>query len=480
MDISFFEQNYNNDDAGAAAYSPRVLLKIILYCYSRGILTSRRMEEACRSNIITKALAEDSEPDHATIAAFVSSHHKEIDDLFTQVVLQCSALDLITGEMFAGDGNKLPSDASKEWSGTIEELIKKRDKLKAYIQRMTAAHIELDKDKESKALLDSFRKTMGDDKERRAKSIERLEKKLEKMNRFLESAKPKEGACGEEVQSNITDNESALIKSPHGYIQGYNGVAIADSHSQVVISAEVTGSVSESGVFPRMLDDVEAKMKLVTGKKRPLKKSIIECDTGFFSEHILQEAAKRNIEVLIPDPQFRKRDPHFDGSKGRAGKKRYTVEDFTYDKGKDRYTCPGGKTLEYKCTVKLRNNSGRQYRAKYTDCRNCPLAEKCINKRSENKKALRALYIVERKDEENLSAKMREKIDKPVYRELYSRRMQIIEPVFSNISYHKGMDRFTLRGREKVNTQWKLYNIVHNMWKCMKPLAERYGSSAKD
>jgi hypothetical protein len=159
------------------------------------------MEQACKSNITLKALAEDSEPDQATLAAFASSRKEAVADLFTQVVLQCAALDLITGEMFASDGNKLPSNTSKEWSGTIEELTRKRDKLKAYIQRLMAAHAELDKDTESTAILDSFRTTMGDDQERREKSIERLEKRLAKLTVFLESAEPKKGASGDEVQS---------------------------------------------------------------------------------------------------------------------------------------------------------------------------------------------------------------------------------------------------------------------------------------
>jgi transposase len=126
-DMSLFESRYNNDEKGAAAYSPGILLKIIFYCYSCGILTSRKMEKACRENIITKALAENSEPDHATIAAFISTNQEAVKDLFTQVLFKCSELKLITGEMFANDGCKLPSNASKEWSGKIEDLKKKRD-----------------------------------------------------------------------------------------------------------------------------------------------------------------------------------------------------------------------------------------------------------------------------------------------------------------------------------------------------------------
>ena len=69
---------------------------------------------------------------------------------------------------------------------------------------------------------------------------------------------------------------------------------------------------------------------------------------------------------------------------------------------------------------------------------------------------------------------MRDKIDEPVNRELYSRRMQIIEPVFSHMTNCKGMNRFTLRTQKKVNAQWLLFCIVHNMWKCMKPLSDKY------
>ena len=115
----------------------------------------------------------------------------------------------------------------------------------------------------------------------------------------MKTGEPKKGASGEEVQSNITDNESAKIKGPHGYIQGYNGIAIADSGNQIIVSAEASGS-SESGIFPKMLENLEENMRTITGKEEPLKKSLCLGDTGFFSEENLQEAAERKIDVLIP------------------------------------------------------------------------------------------------------------------------------------------------------------------------------------
>jgi len=477
IDISSFEQNYNNDNLGAAAYSPRVLLKIILYCYSRGIITSRKIEKTCRDNIIVKALAEDCEPDHATIAQLISANSEAVKDLFAQILLQCQKLTLITGEMFAVDGCKLPSNASKEWSGTLADLTKKRDKLEKYIKRLLLKHKDLDKDENAQKKLNKYRKTMGDDAERRRRSVEALEEKLEKLNVFLRTAKPKTGVSGDEVQSNITDNESAVIKSPHGYIQGYNGITIADSGNQVIMCAEAVGSGAESGAFPKMLDSLEDSMKMITKKEKPLKKALLHGDTNYFTEDNLQEAAKRKIDVLIPDPQFRRRDPYFAEKKDEKVKKKhvktYSLEDFMYNGKKDNFVCPAGKTLEYKCDAVLRNNSGRQYRAKPSDCVNCPLIESCIKRRTSRKPA-RALYVVYRKYDKNLSEEMRNKIDEPVNRELYSRRMQIIEPVFSHMTYCKGMNRFTMRTQVKVNIQWLLYCIVHNMWKCMKPLSGKY------
>jgi transposase len=223
MDLSLFERNYHNDEKSAAAYPPRILLKVIFYCYSKGIISSRKIEKTCRENIIAKALAEDSEPDHDTIAAFISGNGDAVTDLFTQVLLQCAQLNLITGEMFAVDGCKLPSNAAKEWSGTIAELRKKRDKLAEYIKRIITRHRALDNDEKARKIQAPYKKAMGDDRERRERSIERLEKKLEKLDTFLKTAKPRQGVSGQEVQSNITDNESVLIKSPHGYIQAITG-----------------------------------------------------------------------------------------------------------------------------------------------------------------------------------------------------------------------------------------------------------------
>jgi transposase len=123
-----FDARYQNDETGAPAYDPAILLKIVLYAYSRGIISSREIEQCCRENIVFMALSADSCPHFTTIAGFISTMSEQIAPLFLEVLLICDKMGLIGREMFAIDGCKLPSNASREWSGTKAELTRKVDK----------------------------------------------------------------------------------------------------------------------------------------------------------------------------------------------------------------------------------------------------------------------------------------------------------------------------------------------------------------
>ena len=151
----------------------------------------------------------------------------------------------------------------------------------------------------------------------------------------------------------------------------------------------------------------------------------------------------------------------------RKGKEHYDARYFKYDKKGNYYICPNGKILRFKKRVKLNRNEGDKYESKVSDCQCCPYIDKCLHSWKKGKKYL-TLYVPILKYKENLSQQMREKIDTPKYKKIYSRRMQIIEPVFADITYCKGITRFTLRGKEKVKVQWLLYCIVHNIGKCNK------------
>jgi transposase len=121
MDTSIFDRIYRNDETGCPAYDPKILLKVILLAYSRGIISSRKIAQACRENITFMAWACGMVPDYSPIAAFISSMNDEIQSMFSDILLIGAEQDLLGGTHCSFDGVKLSSNASKEWSGTFAD-----------------------------------------------------------------------------------------------------------------------------------------------------------------------------------------------------------------------------------------------------------------------------------------------------------------------------------------------------------------------
>ena len=229
--VSCFDERYKNDETGCKAYNPKILLKVILLGYSRGVNTSRKLERACKENVVFMALSCGQRPDHSTIAAFVSSLKEEIKLLFRDVLLACEEMKLLGGTEFSLDGCKLASNASKRWSGTFSTLQEKKEKLERRVGHLLEEQVEADK-REAK-----------DEKEKagRTNYIEKLKKQAARIAEFLEKNEPKPGKQYKEVRSNVTDNESATMTTSHGTIQGYNGQALVDAKHQVIVEGEVFG-----------------------------------------------------------------------------------------------------------------------------------------------------------------------------------------------------------------------------------------------
>src|SRR5512140_2392091 len=198
IDLSVFEERYKNDVTGATAIHPKILLKVILLAYAKGMISSRQIEQACQENIIFIALSYGYAPDHSTIASFVSSTQSEIQTVFSNVLLVCEELGLLDGTHFSLDGVKLSANVSKEWSGTIDELKHKRDKVQEKVQQASAKHAQADKQPEIEL-------------ERQKKRERRFQLQVERLNEFLKDREPKRGSDGKEIQSNAVDNESAKM-----------------------------------------------------------------------------------------------------------------------------------------------------------------------------------------------------------------------------------------------------------------------------
>lgn len=477
IDLSIFNDRFKNDETGAPAYDPKILLKIILFAYSRGIVSSRKIADACRENVVFMALSADTRPHFTTIADFIATMDKEIVRLFLEVLMVCDAQGLIGREMFAIDGCKLPSNASKEWSGTRASFKKKAAKMEQAIGRMLEKHRANDHDQRDKEIV-----------AKEEKYIETLRKRAKKIREWLSDNNDKIGKSGKPIQSNITDNESAKMKSSKGVIQGFDGVAAVDGKHQVIVHAEVFGQAQEHDLLKPMVEATRENFQAL-GDEDVFEKAKLSADAGFHSEENMKMVFIEEIDAYVADGRFRKRDPRFadyDRYKERHRKERsrlegrkglFKTEDFTFPEDLSYCLCPAGKRL-YRGGRHCNLPGGFtavKFRGPKSACMPCKLRAQCL--RHPNRTETRQVaYFLGRnaKGKERFTEKMKRKIDSAVGRVLYGMRLAIGEPPFAHIRHAMKLDRFTLRGKPKVDTQWKLFSIVHNMKKIHR-YAEGFG-----
>ena len=463
LDLSAFEGAFKNDDKGAPAYHPGVLLKIVLMGYSLGLVSSRAIEAACRQNIVFMALSGDSQPHFSTIAGFVSEHAPAICKVFTEVLMVCDREGLIGREMFAIDGVKLPGNASKAKSGRRKDFEREAAKMEQAVKRMVAAHQSQD-----------AHKSGGQEDPAAAEhKIERLRTEAKKIRQWLrEHPHDRQGSGKKSVLSNRTDNESAKIATDKGVVQGYCGVAAVDETHQIILAAQAHGTGSEQALLGGIVEQIAPMMKHDT---------CLVTDAGYHSEANLEALEARQIDGYIADRGHRSRDERYRGQDKHTAKddalwdksakqrppKLFEASEFAVAKDFSHCVCPAGQRL-YRSGSNC-NIGGRRavkFKAPEGACLGCALRTKCLRKPERTPVRSVAIFVGRHaKALEKACERMRRKIDSARGRRMIARRFATVEPVFGNLRANKGLRRFTLRGRTKVDAQWKLYCLVHNIEK---------------
>ena len=412
------------------------------------------------------ALSADTHPHFTTVADFVSSSGEQIIELFRDVLLICDKMGLIGKEMFAVDGCKLASNASKEWSGTKGELKNKQQKMERAVRYLVEKHRQRDAKPESDPVA-----------QREQKQIETLRARVKKLKSWLRKNEEKIGKSGKPRKSNLTDNESAKMKSSHGVIQGYDGVAAVDSKHQVVVHAEAFGQPQEHDLLKLMVEGTRENFKGIGAEEDIFKKTQLTADAGFHTEQNMKMLFEEQIDGYVADILFRKRDPQFVTAARHKPKKEqptehFTPKDFIYDQPTQTCICPAGNKLYRNGrNVQIRGFGFVKFRGAKMSCVPCPLRAKCL-RQPERTQTRQVVFFTGRTADapESYTQKMKKKIDTPQGRNRYSQRLGIVEPVFANICSTLGLRQFSLRGKSKVDTQWKLFCIVHNLLKI-----HRYG-----
>jgi hypothetical protein len=309
-----------------------------------------------------------------------------------------------------------------------------------------------------------------------------LRAKVKKIKSWLAENDDRPGSKGKPRKSNITDNESATMKTSHGVIQGYNGVALVDSKHQVVVHATATGE-SEPAVLQPMVEGTRENFKVIGKEEDIFKKTQLTADSGFHSEQNVKMVMEEGIDAVVADNKFRQRDPRF--STADRHKERFKKEiakrfgrpiifqprDFTVSPDKSFCICPAGKRMYRHGNVFFHGLHVLRFKGTKRDCVPCQLRAKCL-KKPDLTEVRQFAHFTGRTETKSktFTQKMREKIDSVAGKLIYGRRLATVEPVFANVRSSLGLDRFSLRGTQKVSIQWRLYCIVHNLLK-----VHRYG-----
>ena len=296
-----------------------------------------------------------------------------------------------------------------------------------------------------------------------------MRKNAGKLRSALANTSERLGAKGKPIKRNLTDADSATLKSSRGVLQGYIGVAAVDGACQVIVEAQAHGTPQEHDLLKPVIDGVRDHLAAI-GEAGAIDNAAFLADAGYHSERGLKALAADDIDGYIADGQMRKRDPRYAeaGTHKPASKaKTFQPKDFTFDREHGTCVCPAGKTLHLNSANAI--ISGRNaivFKGTTATCDACPLRSQCLRKPDVT--AVRQVAFFEGSIASKLPnphcRAMREKIDSDKGRAIYAQRMGLIEPVFGH-TQQRGLRRFTLRGQAKVDTQWKLFCIVHNVAK---------------
>jgi transposase len=315
LDLGPFYASYRSDGHGRSAHDPRMMVPLLLYAYATGERSSRRIERRCREDVAYRVIAANRVPDHATIARFRARHEDALAGLFTGVLGLCVEAGIASAAVVAVDGTKVAADASGHRDRGHEEIARE---ILAEAGRIDAAEDERYGDRRGDELPEELathggrkawiREALRRQKEEReadpgpvprdrAGRLELCRRRLEdehrtvvEAHRAYEEARaegpgrgrppmPAEPPAGPEGRVNTTDPDSRKMRSPHGFLQGYNAQAVTNGH-QVVIAAEVLTEPNDSRALAPMVELADAELDRAGARERP---GIVLADAGYWS-----------------------------------------------------------------------------------------------------------------------------------------------------------------------------------------------------
>ena len=301
----------DSNKVGNSEYHPHAMLKLLVYGYSYGIRSSRKLERACHHNLSFIWLTSGLKPDHKTIAEFRRKNKEALAQVLKQCAKICIKLNLIEGNTLFVDGTKIRANASIKNTWTREKAQRALKHIDKCIKDILTQCDTVDEAEEGTGSLVTM--------DRELKDQDLLKSKIKGILKELEEEKQK--------SLNTTDPECTRINSLQGSHAGFNFQSAVDEKEGLILSIDVVSENNDLNQFASQIN----KANETLGKKC----KTACADSGYASTEELEKIDQQGIKVIVPSQrQARKREPH-----------EFAKERFTYDSKNDCYICPKGHKL---------------------------------------------------------------------------------------------------------------------------------------
>jgi len=412
LDLSAIYAAYE-EERGYPPYDPRLMVKLLVYGYANGVVSSRKLERATYRDVAVRMLCADQHPDYRSIARFRAWHLQALGELFVQALRLCKQARLVGLGTLALDGTKLRANASRHKAMSYERMAKAEAQLEAEIAVLRA---------NVRALLEEAEAVDAEEDERygpdrRGDELpEELQRREQRLARIREAKQALEAEAAERerarraelaaqgktprapragrdpfapkptAQRNFTDPESKIMKTSDGaYHQCYNGQALVDATAQVIVAADLAAEAPDARQLEPALDQLAGNLSAIDAELP--EGAALTADAGYFSEDNVRITARHGLDAYIATGRFKHSEPQPSAPRGPVAK---------------------NATPKQRMARKLRTKRGRA---------------------------------------------------------TYARRKTIVEPVFGQMDTVQDARRLLLRGKQAARDQWRFHCAVHNLLK---------------
>ncbi len=412
LDLSAIYASYEGE-RGYPPYDPRLMVKLLVYGYANGVMSSRKLERATYRDVAVRMLCADQHPDYRSIGRFRKRHLVALGELFVQALRLCKQASLVGLGSLALDGTKLRANASRHKAMSYERMVKKEQQLEAEIAQLRANVDALLSEAERVDAQEDERfgaDRRGDElpeelqrRESRLAKIREAKEALEAEAREAETArraemaaegkKPRTPPNGRDpfapkptAQRNFTDPQSKIMKTSDGsFHQCYNGQAIVDAEAQVIVVAELSDQAPDAQQLQPALEQLDENLQTISAELP--EGAVLTADAGYFSEENVRITSEHGLDPYIATGRFKHSEPPAPAPRGPI---------------------PRDATPKQLMARKLKSKKGA---------------------------------------------------------EIYKRRKAIVEPVFGQIATVQDGQRVLIRGKPAARAQWRFECMIHNLLK---------------